>query len=180
MNIKEEIFKVKNKLDINVLSDLAEEIWREHFIPIIGKKQVIYMLNKFQSIEALKTQINDGVDYYIIKQSDDNIGYFAVKINIQTKSLQLSKIYIKSEFRRKGIANNIIIFIENICQQLHLKKIWLVVNKYNIIAINAYLKYGFQNKGEQIQNIGGGFIMDDYLMEKEIKSIFSVEKVKEV
>jgi len=168
MNVKEEIFKVKSKIDIKVLSDLADEIWREHFIPIIGEDQVAYMLKKFQSIEALNTQINNGVDYYIIKQSTNKVGYFAIKINSQMKNLQLSKIYIKSKFRRKGITSNILIYIENICQKLHLKKIWLVVNKYNTIAINAYLKYGFQNKGENIQNIGGGFIMDDYLMEKEL------------
>ena len=36
--------------DIEELSNLATSIVREHFDPIIGKKQNDYMLNMFQSV----------------------------------------------------------------------------------------------------------------------------------
>ena len=48
-------------------------------------------------------------------------------------------------------------------------KIWLTVNKYNTAAIKAYKKMGFINIAAITQDIGNGFIMDDYKMEKIIK-----------
>ena len=54
-----EITKVKTDDEIDVVSALAREIWTEHFTPIIGKSQVEYMLDNFQSSHAIKSQIID-------------------------------------------------------------------------------------------------------------------------
>lgn len=35
-------------------------------------------------------------------------------------------------------------------------------------AIAAYRKYGFTVREEVVQDIGGGFVMDDYIMEKPL------------
>jgi len=48
------------------------------------------------------------------------------------------------------------------------EKVSLTVNKYNHNSIKAYERIGFINKEELVQDIGGGFVMDDYLMEKPI------------
>lgn len=47
------------------ISSLAEVIWREHFTPIIGEKQVLYMLDRFQSYEAIKTPLKIKVIHII-------------------------------------------------------------------------------------------------------------------
>ena len=44
----------------------------------------------------------------------------------------------------------------------------MTVNKYNDRSINAYSTMGFKNTGGEITDIGGGFAMDDYRMEKEL------------
>ena len=49
-----------SELDYNTIADLADIIWKEHYIPIIGIPQVDYMLKKFQSAKAIKEQISDG------------------------------------------------------------------------------------------------------------------------
>ncbi len=49
--------KVVGKKLIPVVESLAYSIWREHYTPIIGRHQVEYMLEKFQSKEALLNQI---------------------------------------------------------------------------------------------------------------------------
>ena len=49
-----------------------------------------------------------------------------------------------------------------------LGKITLTVNKNNAIAIEAYRKMGFENAGSIVTDIGGGFVMDDYKMEKSV------------
>jgi diamine N-acetyltransferase len=44
----------------------------------------------------------------------------------------------------------------------------LAVNKRNVNAINAYLKHGFRIAEAVVKEIGGGFVMDDYVMEKVV------------
>ena len=51
---------VSGENQIETIEALAEEIWSEHFTPIIGKAQVDYMLGKFQSKQAICEQINNG------------------------------------------------------------------------------------------------------------------------
>jgi ribosomal protein S18 acetylase RimI-like enzyme len=45
----------------------------------------------------------------------------------------------------------------------------LTVNKNNVNAIKAYEKMGFRNVGSLVQDIGDGFVMDDYAMEKTVR-----------
>jgi ribosomal protein S18 acetylase RimI-like enzyme len=42
------------------------------------------------------------------------------------------------------------------------------VNRNNHNAIGAYRKHGFQVRASQVKDIGGGFVMDDYVMVREI------------
>jgi hypothetical protein len=48
------------------------------------------------------------------------------------------------------------------------KKIWLTVKKNNSHSIRWYSRMGFINTASLIQDIGKGFVMDDYRMEKTI------------
>ena len=59
------IVEVKNLKDIKETAMLAHSIWNEHYIPIIGKEQVDYMLAT-QSEQAIKEQIDEGYRYFLI------------------------------------------------------------------------------------------------------------------
>ena len=52
--------KAETDHQVREIADLAKIIWNEHFTPIIGKDQVGYMIEKFQSYPALREQIADG------------------------------------------------------------------------------------------------------------------------
>jgi len=158
------IEKVLNDKQIEIVAKLACEIWNQHFIPIIGKAQVDYMLDKFQSKIALSEQIEQNFLYYSIKINNRYIGYFSVLP--KEKELFLSKLYIKSSERGKGFGKKTIDFIENFAKEKNLYKITLTVNKNNVNSINAYKKMGFVNTGSVVKDIGNGFVMDDYKMEK--------------
>ena len=55
------IQSAKTYEQIKDIANLAEIIWNQHFTPIIGKEQVDYMVEKFQSYPAIKNQITkDG------------------------------------------------------------------------------------------------------------------------
>lgn len=159
--------EVKTDTDVKIVEKIARSIWEEHYTPIIGAEQVDYMLDKFQSFEAIKNQILDGYKYYIFKFKENNAGYFAVKPNTKDKSLFLSKLYVDKSYRRYGIAKKAVIYMENMCKETGLNKIWLTVNKRNN-SIAAYNKLGFERTDAIVQDIGKGFVMDDYKMEKYV------------
>jgi RimJ/RimL family protein N-acetyltransferase len=153
--------------ELRILEELAETIWREHYTPIIGSKQVDYMLDKFQSAAAMRQQIDQqGYHYFAIYSADQMIGYFAVQP--REAVLFLSKLYLKAEQRGRGLAKQALNFIEQFARRYNLSKIELTVNKYNRQAIAAYQQLGFQIMQEAVFDIGAGFIMDDYVMQRRL------------
>jgi RimJ/RimL family protein N-acetyltransferase len=165
---KPKIVKASDENLVSVVEALAHSIWREYFVPIIGSPQVEYMLEKFQSRQALLNQIEkDGFIYYLLEDKNGNwVGYFAV-IPQQGK-LFLSKLYITAENRRKGYGRCALEFIETLARDSGFSKITLSVNKNNTDSINAYKKLGFVITDSLVTDIGNGFVMDDYKMEKTI------------
>ena len=148
------------------IAELADMIWREHYIPIIGLEQVDYMMKNYQSAEAMYSQFIDGYHYFMIYYNDQFVGYISIKK--EEESLFLSKIYISKEYRGKKIGTSAMNFIEEKAIEMHCKSIRLGVNRFNVSAIAAYKAMGFKIIGEMITDIGNGFIMDDYKMEKLI------------
>jgi O-acetyl-ADP-ribose deacetylase len=160
---KIDFIRVTNPDEIGAVAVLAEEIWNEYYTPIIGESQVNYMIDKFQSAEAITAQINnEHYEYYLIFQSLEPTGY----IGIQQKGeeLFLSKFYIQKERRGNGLGRRAFEFILKRAKELGSKFITLTVNKNNTSSISAYEKLGFRNEGPVVADIGNGYIMDDYLM----------------
>ena len=159
--------------DIAVVAKLAREIWSQHFTPIIGALQVEYMLEKFQSVNAVSSQIDSGWEYYLASLDDEAVAYAGLVPDTNSNRLMLSKIYVKESARGKGVGNSILNFVENRGKQDGYHALWLTVNRFNHGTISWYQHRGFVTIDEINKDIGGGFFMDDYVMEKanEIKSV---------
>lgn len=149
--------------DLTAIANLADIIWREHYTPIIGPEQVEYMLHKFQSTSAMSQQLLEGVSYYTLWLDDLLVGY----LSFYTKGevLFLSKIYVLSQLRGQGIGQQAMDFIKEQTKLKGLMRIQLTVNKHNTGSITAYERMGFKKTDEVVMDIGGGFVMDDYVME---------------
>lgn len=72
---------VISKEDISEVAQLAREIWQEHYLPIIGQDQVDYMLEKFQSRDAITRQIAQKYEYYLVLDRGQSAGYVGVVPN---------------------------------------------------------------------------------------------------
>ena len=160
-----EIKSISSKTSIIEVSELATSIWSEHYTPIIGAKQVTYMLDKFQSNSVIKQQIDEGLHYFLLG-NDKPMGYLALKL--ESQDLFVSKIYLLASFRNQGYGKLLMQFTENFGQENNCTQLKLTVNKYNLTTIKAYKKLGFTQKREVVFDIGNGYIMDDYEMVKPI------------
>ncbi len=160
--------KVKSDDDIYKLTDIASEIWHEYWPDRISLEQTEYMINKFQSFDAIKNQINnDRYEYDIMEDNNNIIGYFG--ICPKDNYIFLSKLYIKSEFRGLGCGKQAFNKIKQIAMQFNKSSIQLTVNKHNTNTIKAYQKWGFKEIESVITDIGNGFVMDDYIMEYQLQ-----------
>ncbi len=162
-----QIILAQSNADYKIIADLAKTIWTNHYTPIIGEQQVAYMLDKFQSTKAVKDQIEKGHRYYLLEHEGISVGYFS--FNMDQDFLFLSKLYVLKSVRGNGIGRAALLFIEAQVKSLQLKKIRLTVNKYNTNSIKAYGKMGFINIEEVVMDIGNGYVMDDYVLEKIIE-----------
>ena len=147
--------------NIKELAELASKIWHEYWPILLSDKQIDYMVENFQSENAIKNQIaNEHYTYYYIIKNNEKAGYFG--LSDKEGYLFLSKIYISKEFRHKGLGTKA---FEKIKEIANGRKIRLTVNKQNFNSIKAYEKWGFKTIDSVVTDIGNGFVMDDYIME---------------
>lgn len=158
-----EIEQVSSNHKIKAIETLGKEIWTEHYTPIIGIDQVNYMLDKFQSVNAISGQIKEGYEYYQIVEKNKLIGYLAIQK--REEALFLSKIYIQKSQRGNGFGKQAMEFVFDRAKELKCGLVRLTVNKYNSNSIKTYEKVGFKNVGPAVFDIGNGYIMDDYIFE---------------
>ena len=159
------IKQVTSSQDIKTVAQLAHDIWTQHYVPIIGKDQVDYMLDKFQDAEAIKHQIETGYEYFLIYHEEIPSGYLALVPDVNEKRMMISKIYVDSRFRGLNLGSKFLDFSIEKARNGTFNSIWLTVNKNNTKSIEWYQSKGFSIKENIEIDIGNGFVMDDYLME---------------
>lgn len=157
------IEEVRTAEQIAETASLASAIWREHYASLLSAEQIEYMLDRFQSEKAISEAIRkEDYLYYIFRNKGKAAGFFAFRSD--GDSLFLSKIYLLKEERGKGFAGIILDFMKERCRKEGKRSIWLTVNRGNASSIAAYRHLGFFVEREQVTPIGGGFVMDDYVM----------------
>lgn len=163
------IHKVETPEQIAEVAQLAREIWREHYTPIIGLAQVDYMLDRLQSESAIAQQISEGFEYFLAAQNGKNVGYTAIFNEPDKRALFLSKIYTRRSARGHGAGRELLATVARRARECAAGKIWLTVNKHNTKSIAWYTRMGFTITNSIVTDIGDGFVMDDYRMEKAIE-----------
>jgi GNAT superfamily N-acetyltransferase len=163
-----EMRSVSTPVDIDSVASLAHDIWIQHYVPIIGQAQTDYMLAKFQSAPAISRQIADGHQYFVATVDGVPVGYFAIVPNQGERSALLSKIYVSQQRRGTGLGKAILAFVEKRCAGMGIRELWLTVNRNNTGSISFYQHLGFTVSGAVVQDIGNGFVMDDFRMAKAL------------
>lgn len=154
--------EVVSNAQIAEVARLGAEIWREHYSALLGEMQIAYMLEKYQSERAVAAQLADsGYRYWLILDEGRPCGYCGFVR--EADRLFLSKLYLRREVRGRGIARLVLEKLK--AEAAGLRSIYLTVNKENSGSIAVYQKLGFREIDAVKTDIGGGFYMDDYIME---------------
>ncbi len=162
---------VATEKQIIEVEEAAYNVWHNYYRDIFSKEQIDYMLEKYQSRAALKKQMSEGYIYYMLLSDMELAGYMCLLV--QSNYIYLSRLYIKAEFRRQGLAKKALCHIDSVFNNpelgfSHIKKIQLRVERDNEFAINVYEHLGFEKVRAEDRDIGGGFVCRDYVMERLI------------
>ena len=156
-----ELMMPDNEQEIKEMSEMATAILRDYYDPIIGKEQNDYMLEMFQSEDAIREQLDHGYRYYFVRDEDGkDLGFVA--FYLRENALYLSKLYLYKDQRGKGYARTILEFLKTQAKELDRNRIELNVNRNNDTRF-IYEKLGFTVAWEEKNDIGNGFYMDDYV-----------------
>lgn len=163
-NMKENVKMISvTENDTQELALLAADIWRECYRGIVDEQQVEYMVSNFQSAEALKSQLSEGLEYYFIcSNSEQKVGYMCIRR--ENNNVFLSKFYIHSSQRGKGYGSSAMAWLKGLCLQHDFNSIYLTCNKYNQKALVKYHNMGFATTDSVVKDIGNGMVMDDYIL----------------
>lgn len=149
------------------IAALADIIWRAHYPGIITMEQIDYMLPLMYGLDVLKKELAEGICYDRILVDGEAKG-FAGYGPIDTGEMKLYKLYIHPEWQRHGLGGRLTRHVEEASRRRGFKTLLLTVNKGNEKAIAAYRKNGFAVREAVAVDIGGGFVMDDYIMVKSL------------
>lgn len=159
--------EVRTDEDVAALAALAREIWTEYYMPLLGAEQIEYMLAHFQSETPMRRQLDcEGYRYFFLHLDGVTAGYLGIQI--KDDALFLSKLYVRRICRGNRIGRDVMAFVEGWVRGSGLCRVWLTVNRGNTASIRSYERMGFTNYGAQDADIGGGYVMNDYLFEKRI------------
>ena len=160
--------RVSKLRHIRALQKLTRTIWRQHFPGIISTEQVEYMLHRFYGFWSLLKKWWKGENFYLIRAGRRYVGYFSYTLEPDVARAQLNKFFLQKEFRSKGIARVAFQHIIRRCEEAGCKSIWLAINRKNSGSIAAWERLGFKVAREEAFDIGSGFVMDDYIMERQL------------
>ena len=161
--------------DFPLLRELAGTIWRQHYAAIISAAQLDYMLAGRFSDEALRRH-NQAADKWleILRVSGTPVGYCAYELadmdgdERTPPAMKLGQLYVLKSHRGMGLGKFMLEHVEGWAREVGRRALWLQVNKRNIGAIGFYRSAGFEVVREAVFEIGGSFVMDDYVMAKPL------------
>ncbi|MGA9665469.1 MAG: GNAT family N-acetyltransferase [Gallionella sp.] len=157
--------------DFATLAQLAETIWRAHYTKIIGSAQVDYMLADRYTPEKLRAYLDADDRWLMLLRTDspdgnEAIGYCSYALTEKSGEMKLEQLYLTPEYYRRGLGRLMLRHVEQQARVRGCGTLVLQTNKRNEIAIAFYRKTGFTVREEAVFDIGNGFVMDDYVMEK--------------
>jgi ribosomal protein S18 acetylase RimI-like enzyme len=156
--------------DVDELCRLAHIVWLDHYPPIIGIAQTEYMLRQRYAPEVIREELASGTIWWDVLREDGVMQAFAASFRADSPgALKIDKLYVHPARQRQGLGGRL---LDHVCERartLGCDKVLLAVNKRNHNAIAAYRKHGLDIAESVVKDIGGGFVMDDYIMVKAVK-----------
>jgi len=151
--------------DVDAVSALARIVWQATYPALIPQAQIDAMLADRYAPQRIREQLDDPQQAWWVAKQDHTLTGFAHAL-LDESGCKLDKLYVHPDCQRRGIGAALAKTVEDWARRQQVHRLWLQVNRGNTQAIAAYEKYGFRIVESRVFELGGGFVMDDYVMER--------------
>ncbi|MGY3715786.1 GNAT family N-acetyltransferase [Sutcliffiella cohnii] len=140
--------------DLKPLQDISYVTFNETFKDQNSPENMKAYLEKAFNLEQLGNELSNPFSKFFFAYVNDEVaGYLKVNTNdaqseeMGTESLEIERIYIKSEFQKHGLGKLLYNKAIEIALEHNKEKVWLGVWEKNENAIAFYEKMGFVQTG---------------------------------
>ena len=152
--------------DIPLIRELTFKVWPQTYREILTSEQIEYMLDMMFSPASLEKQMQDGCSFIIVYDDEEPVGFASFQL-IDNNVAKLHKIYVLPSQQGKGTGKFMLDYIMQEIKEQGAASLQLQVNRNNT-AKTFYEKNGFIVIEEADFDIGNGYYMNDYVMEKKL------------
>lgn len=150
--------------DIAAVRALAHEVWWHHYPGLISNDQIEYMLERGYCDPVLARFLTTAGAGLELATAPISLVGFAAWYLAAEREAKLDKLYVHSRWQRCGVGGALIDRVAERSRSAGCATLVLNVNKRNSSAQAAYRKHGFVVRQAVQIDIGGGYVMDDYVM----------------
>ena len=153
--------------DIAEIRSLADRIWRVSYAAMLSPAQVDYMLAWMYAQEKIADEMADGVMWQLAILGSAAVGYLSITVH-DSQTAELNKLYLLPELQGQGYGRSLLAEALRLVEHRGCATLRLRVNKTNTRALRAYERAGFRKVDAIVADIGGGFVMDDYVLARPV------------
>ncbi len=156
--------------DLPAIAELADVIWRAVYPGIVSTEQIEFMLARMYAPDTLRDDVRlRGIPFYRLVVAGRLAGFAALGPTEAAAVWKLHKLYLEPELHGRRLGSQLLQHCESEARRLGARRLILAVNKRNARALKAYRRNGFTIAESVTAAIGGGFVMDDFIMAKDFK-----------
>ena len=151
--------------EIDTVAALARTIWQATYPALIPQAQIDFMLADRYAPARIRTQLDDAAHCWQVLGAPPHAFAHAC---LEAGDCKLDKLYVHPVRQRQGCGAALIEAVAAWARAHGATQLRLQVNRGNRQAIRAYEKNGFAVVEARVFEIGGGFVMDDYVMRRAL------------
>jgi ribosomal protein S18 acetylase RimI-like enzyme len=155
--------------DFAAVAAFARSIWLAHYGAIVTTGQIEYMLRSRFTADNLRTYLRSAERWMDLLEVDGDLaGYCSYALYRALGEMKLEQLYLAQRLHGVGLGARLLAHVERRSLELGARTLMLTVNKRNEKALRLYRRAGFTVREEAVFDIGHGYVMDDYVMEKRL------------
>ncbi len=151
--------------ELFLVREIVYQTWPHTYGQILSPAQIEYMLDTFHNISYLEQNMRDGHEFYVYFDNAKPLGFIGLHPNAEPNSVKLNKLYVLPESQGKSVGRKLFEKAEEVTLEHGMNRIFLNVNRFNK-ASEFYKNMGMSVFKEEDVDIGNGYLMEDFVMEK--------------
>lgn len=137
--------------DLEELGEISVSTYYDTFAPFNTEENTRIYLEEAYNLPKLTRELeNPQSAFYFLQENDQTVGY--IKLNwgeaqteaIAPEGLEIERIYIKKEHKRRGYGKTLLLFAQETAKELQKKSIWLGVWEFNDNALAFYQRWALK------------------------------------